>query len=327
MNRRHLLLNAATLAAFGHLSFESSAQELPDTVKLFAGFAAGGTMDVTARRLAEKLRDVMAKSVVVENRSGAGGQLALSALKAAAPDGLTLAVSPMSMLRIYPHTYKKLPYDPAADFQAVSQAVRFDFALAVGPQVPASVRTVSEFVAWCKANPGLASFGSPAAGSVPHFVGELFGRAAGIDLRHVPYRGTQPAVADLMGGQIASVVGPVGEFLQHLQTGKARLLAVAGRTRSRFAPDAATFTEQGFADIAHDEWFGVFMPARVHAEVVARVNVALRTALTSPDTIDALAKMGLEARPSSPAELTALLKADSERWAPLIKKIGFTADS
>lgn len=327
MNRRHFLLNASALATLGQVSLESRAQELPDTVRIFAGFAAGGTVDVTARRLADKLRDVLAKSVLVENRSGAGGQLALSALKAAAPDGLTLAVSPMSMLGIYPHTYKKLPYDPAADFQAVSQAVRFDLALAVGPQVPASVRTVSEFVAWCKANPGLASFGSPAAGSVPHFVGELFGRAAGIDLRHVPYRGTQPAVADLMGGQIASVVGPVGEFLQHLPTGKARLLAVAGRTRNRFAPDAATFTEQGFSDIVYDEWFGVFMPARVRPEVVARVNAALRTALTSPDTVDALAKMGLEARPSSPAELAALLKADSERWAPLIKKIGFTADS
>lgn len=327
LNRRELLLNTAALATLGLVSNPSTAQDLPDTARLVSGFAPGGTVDVTARRLAEKLRDVLAKSVVVENRTGAGGQLALAAVKAAAPDGLTLAVTPMSMLGIYPHTYKKLPYDPVADFQAVSRAVRFDMALAVGSQVPASVRTLKDFVAWCKANPSQASFGSPAAGSVPHFVGELFGRTAGLDLKHVPYRGTQPAIVDMMGGQISSVVGPLGEYLQHLPTGKVRLLAVAGTARSRFAPDTPTFGEHGFPEIVYDEWFGVFMPAKVRPEAVARANDALRKALTNPETIEALAKMGLEAQPSTPDELAALLKADSERWAPLIKKIGFTADS
>jgi tripartite-type tricarboxylate transporter receptor subunit TctC len=183
---------------------------------VYAGFAPGGTTDVTARRVAEKLRGGYAVSTAVENRTGAGGQIALTALKQAPADGSTFALTPMSMLGIYPHTYKKLPYDPVADFQPVSQAVRFDFGFAVGPMVPASVRSLAEFVTWCKANPTLANYGSPAAGSVPHFVAELFGRAAGIDLKHAPYRGTQPAIVDLMGGQIASVSGPVGEFLQHL---------------------------------------------------------------------------------------------------------------
>jgi tripartite-type tricarboxylate transporter receptor subunit TctC len=209
----------------------------------------------------------------------------------------------------------------------VSQAVRFDFGFAVGPMVPASVKTLGEFAAWCKANPGNANFGSPAAGSVPHFVAELFSRAAGLDLRHAPYRGTQPAIADLIGGQIASVSGPVGEFLQHLPGGKVRLLATSGAARSRFAPGVATYAEQGFKDIVFDEWFGFFMPARVPADALNRAVAALHGALGAPDVVEGLAQMGLEARTSTPAELAALLKRDSERWAPLIKTIGFSADS
>jgi tripartite-type tricarboxylate transporter receptor subunit TctC len=263
----------------------------------------------------------------VENRAGAGGQIALSGLKTAPADGLTLLVTPMSMLGIYPHTYRKLPYDPVADFQPVSQAVRFDFGFAVGPMVPASVKTLGEFVAWCKANPKDANFGSPAAGSVPHFVAELFGRAAGVDLKHVPYRGTQPAITDLIGGTVAAVSGPVGEFMQHLPGGKVRLLATSGAARSKFAPTVPTYAEQGFKDIVFDEWFGVYMPAKVPAEALNRAAAAIRTVLGAHDLVDALAQMGLEARPSTPAELAALLKRDSERWAPLIKSIGFTADS
>jgi tripartite-type tricarboxylate transporter receptor subunit TctC len=162
---------------------------------------------------------------------------------------------------------------------------------------------------------------------VPHFVAELFGRAAGFDFKHVPYRGTQPAIADLMGGQVASVSGPVGEFLQHLPTGRVRLLATSGNARSKFAPTVATYAEQGFKDIVFEEWFGFYMPAKVPADVLARASTAVRNALSAPDVVDALALMGLEARPSTPVELAALLKRDTERWAPLVKTIGFTADS
>jgi len=324
-SRRRLVgLATGSLALF---ALPARAQSLPETARIFAGFAPGGTVDVTARRVADRLRDVHARSVIVENRTGAGGQIALSALKTAAPDGLTIALTPMSMLGIYAHTYRKLPYDPIADFLPVSQAVRFDFGFAVGPLVPATVKTLGEFVAWAKANPKDANFGSPAAGSVPHFVAELFGRAAGVDLKHVPYRGTQPAIADMMGGQVASVSGPVGEFLQHLPTGKVRLLATSGGARNKFAPTVATYAEQGFKDIVFEEWFGFFMPAKVPADVLARASTAIRAALAAPDVVDALALMGLEARPSSPTDLAALLKRDTERWAPLVKTIGFTADS
>ncbi|MEN9314926.1 MAG: hypothetical protein RIS35_1319, partial [Pseudomonadota bacterium] len=220
--RRILTLAPAGLA----LAASPLRAQQSDTVRIVVGFAPGGTSDVTARRVAERLqRDAYAKSVIVENRTGAGGQIALSALKTVPADGLTIVQTPMSMLGIYPHTYKKLPYDPLADFAPVSMAVRFDMGFAVGPLVPASVRTLSDFAAWAKANVKDANYGSPAAGSVPHFVAELFGRAAGFDFKHVPYRGTQPAIVDLMGGQVAAVSGPVGEFLQHLPSGKVRLLA------------------------------------------------------------------------------------------------------
>jgi tripartite-type tricarboxylate transporter receptor subunit TctC len=326
MQRRHFLLSSAC-AGIALAYPTAHAQALPERAIILAGFAPGGTVDVTARRVADKLRDVLAKTVTVENRTGAGGQIALSGLKASPADGLTLLVTPMSMLGIYPHTYKKLPYDPVANFQPVSQAVRFDFGFAVGPMVPATVTTLSGFIAWCKANPKDANFGSPAAGSVPHFVAELFGRAAAVDLKHVPYRGTQPAIVDLIGGQVASVSGPVGEFLQHLAGGKVRLLATSGAARNKFAPTVATFAEQGFKDIVFDEWFGIYMPAKVPADALNRASTAIRAALTAPDVVDALALMGLEARPSTPAELAALLKKDTERWGPLVKTIGFTADS
>jgi tripartite-type tricarboxylate transporter receptor subunit TctC len=328
VSRRRLATAAAGSLALAALPvLPARAQSLPDTARILAGFAPGGTVDVTARRVGDRLRDVAAKSVIVENRTGAGGQIALSGLKTAAPDGTTIALTPMSMLGIYPHTYRKLPYDPVADFVPISQAVRFDFGFAVGPAVPASVRGVRDFVAWAKANPKDAAFGSPAAGSVPHFVGELLSRTAGVELRHAPYRGTQPAILDMMGGAVAAVSGPVGEFLQHLQTGKARLLATSGPARNRFAPTVPTFAEQGFADMVYDEWFGFFAPAKTPTEVVARLSAGIATALGAPEVVESLATMGLEPAPSTPAALAALLAKDTARWGPIVKAIGFTAES
>jgi tripartite-type tricarboxylate transporter receptor subunit TctC len=323
--RQFVLSSIATGLASAHPLLQ--AQSIPDTVRVFAGFPPGGSVDITARRISDKLRDIVAKSLVVENRPGAGGQIALSALKTSIPDGLTMAVTPMSMLGIYPHTYKKLPYDPVADFQPVSKAVRFDFGFAVGPMVPTNVKSLGDFIAWCKVNAKDANFGSPAAGSVAHFVAEIFGQVAGVDLKHIPYRGTQPAIVDLLGGQIAAVSGPVGEFLQHLPGGKVRLIATSGASRNKFAPNTPTFVEQGYKDIIFDEWFGFYMPSKVSSDIVNRTAIAIRNALNSPDLIESLGQMGLEPSSSTPAELAALLKKDSDRWAPLIKTIGFTADS
>jgi len=294
---------------------------------VITGFPPGGTSDTISRRVAARLQPGYGKSVVVENRTGAGGQIAIQAVKAMPADGSVILQTPMSMLGVYPHIYKKLQYDPVADLTPASLGAVFDFGFAVGPAVPAGVRNIAEFLAWCKANPTLANFGSPAAGSVPHFIGVLIGRSAGVDLNHVPYRGTQPAILDMIGGQVQAVSGPVGEFTQHVAAGKCRLLATTGSQRNRFAPTVPTLVEQGLRDMAFSEWFGFYLPGNAPADVVQRANAALRAALSAPDTVEGLALMGLESRSSSSAELAALLRTDTDRWAPLVKAIGFTADS
>ena len=203
----------------------------------------------------------------------------------------------------------------------------FDFGLAVGPAVPLSVKTVPEFLAWAKANPLGANFGSPAAGSTPHFIGALLGKGAGIDMKHAAYRGTQPAMLDLLGGNISSVSGPIGDLTQHLPTGKVRILGVSGAKRSRFAPDVPTYEEQGVKDVTHSEWFAFLLPAKTPTDVVMRMNAALKTALAQKDVIDGLAGFGLEAMSSTPAELTDLLRKDTAKWAPIVKSVGFSADA
>jgi tripartite-type tricarboxylate transporter receptor subunit TctC len=324
---RRRLLQASAAIVLPSLAGTSRAQVPLDNVRIITGFPPGGTSDTICRRVAAKLAPGYGRSVVVENRTGAGGQIAIQGVRTMAPDGTTLLQTPMSMLGVYPHIYRKLPYDPVADLTPVTLGCTFDFGFAVGPAVPASVRNIADFLAWCKANPAQANFGSPAAGSVPHFIGALLGRSANVDLKHVPYRGTQPAILEMIGGQIQAVSGPIGEFTQHVAAGKCRLLAASGATRNRFAPDTPTVVEQGLRDMAFSEWFGFFLPGKAPAEVVQRANTALRTALADKETVDGLAVMGLEAKSSTPAELAALLKADTERWGPIVKAIGFTAES
>jgi len=326
--RRRLLQTAGAAALFASIGDRAFAQAAAiDNLKIVTGFAAGGTSDTLCRRLGTKLSPDFAKIAVVENRTGAGGQIAIQYVKEQPANGGTMLQTPTSMLTIYPHIYKKLPYDPVADLTPVSLGCVFDFGFAVGPAVPANVKTVTDFLAWAKANPVSATFGSPAAGSTPHFVGALLGKNAGVELRHAAYRGTQPAMLDLLGGNVSAVSGPIGDITQHLPTGKVRILAVSGAKRSRFAPDVPTFTEQGFKDMVFSEWFALFLPPKASPELVARLNTALRTALASKDVVDGLATFGLEAMSSSPSELAELLRKDTAMWAPIVKHIGFTADT
>jgi tripartite-type tricarboxylate transporter receptor subunit TctC len=328
LTRRQALQTSAALLGVTTIGARAQGAAAPlENVRIITGFTPGGTSDAICRRVAAKLAPGYGKSVVVENRSGAGGQIAISSVKGMAPDGSTILQTPMSMLGIYPHIYKKLAYDPVADLTPISLGAVFDFGFAVGPAVPATVKTMGEFLAWCKANPASANFGSPAAGSTPHFIGVLAGRTAGVELRHVPYRGTQPAILDMIGGQVQAVSGPVGEFTQHVAAGKIRLLATSGAQRNKFAPTIPTFTEQGLKDMAFNEWFGFYLPAKAAPDVVQRANAAMRAALADKETVEGLELMGLEARSSTPTELAGMLKADNERWGPLIKSIGFTADS
>ncbi|WP_418123806.1 Bug family tripartite tricarboxylate transporter substrate binding protein [Variovorax sp. 160MFSha2.1] len=316
---------SALLASIGQNVFAQATTSI-ETATIVTGFAAGGTSDTTCRRLATKLGGDYAKTVVVENRTGAGGQIAVGYVKGKPADGSTILQTPTSILTIYPHIYKKLPYDPMVDITPVSLACIFDFGFAVGPAVPASVKSVPEFLAWAKANPAGANYGSPAAGSTPHFIGALLGKKGGVELKHAAYRGTQPAMLDLLGGNISAVSGPIGDITQHLPTGKVRILGVSGAKRSRFAPEVPTFGEQGLKDMAHSEWFAFFLPAKASPELVAKLNTAMKNALAQKDVIDGLGTFGLEAMSSTPAELTELLKKDTAKWAPIVKEVGFTAE-
>jgi tripartite-type tricarboxylate transporter receptor subunit TctC len=303
------------------------AQPNVERARIITGFAAGGTADVVSRRAAEMLRPGYAQNVLVDNRTGAGGQIAVQYVKASAPDGATALLTPMSMLCIYPHIYKKLPYDPVADLTPVSLGCVFDLAFGVGPAVPASVTTISDYLAWVKANPRMGTFGVPAAGSVSHFMGVLLGRAGEVELQQVAYRGTLPAIQDMIGGQIPAVCGPVGEFMQYAQAGRCRLLATAGSQRTRFAPSVPTLVEQGFKNMVYRDWFGFYLPPKAAPDKVQRLNGALVAALAAPEVANALALIGLEALSSSPAELAAMQRREMEQWEPLVKSIGFSADS
>ncbi|MFV0672822.1 Bug family tripartite tricarboxylate transporter substrate binding protein [Variovorax sp. tm] len=316
---------SALIASLGQNVFAQATTNL-ETATIVTGFAAGGTSDTTCRRLGTKLGGDYAKTVVVDNRTGAGGQIAVGYVKGRPADGSTILQTPTSILTIYPHIYKKLPYDPMVDITPVSLACIFDFGFAVGPAVPASVKTVPEFLAWAKANPAGANYGSPAAGSTPHFIGALLGKKGGVELKHAAYRGTQPAMLDLLGGNISAVSGPIGDITQHLPTGKVRILGVSGAKRSRFAPEVPTFGEQGLKDMAHSEWFAFFLPAKASPELVAKLNAAMKNALVQKDVIDGLGTFGLEAMSSTPAELTELLKKDTAKWGPIVKEVGFTAE-
>jgi tripartite-type tricarboxylate transporter receptor subunit TctC len=327
LSRRQILQTTGASALLASIGQAAWAQAQPETLRIITGFAAGGTSDTTCRRVATQLAPGYAKTAVVENRTGAGGQIAVQFVKGAPADGATLLQTPTSILTIYPHIYKKLPYDPPVDLAPVSLGCVFDFGLAVGPAVPLTVKSVPEFLAWAKANPLGANFGSPAAGSTPHFIGALLGKSAGVELKHAAYRGTQPAMLDLLGGNISAVSGPIGDLTQHLPTGKVRILGVSSAKRNRFAPDVPTYEEQGIKDMTHSEWFAFFLPAKTPADIVNKLNAAMKTALAHKDVIDGLNGFGLEAMSSSPAELADLLRRDTAKWAPIVKQVGFTAEA
>jgi len=333
-NRRQFVqaaLGSAVVGSLGGLGQSAFAQAaLPlEQVKVFYGFPAGSSGDIVARRVGEKLAGsgYTKTGAVVDNRPGAGGRIALDVLRPAPADGSHLALTPFSMLALYPHVYSKLAYDPFKDFVPVSMAAIMQHGLAVGPLVPASVKTVKDFLAWAKANPNDASYGSPGAGSTPHFIGALLGLATGVELKHVPYRGSVPGVTDVVGGQIAAMVTPHGDFLANHRAGKLRILATSGAKRSPFVPDIPTLAEQGFTDLVVDEWFSFFAPAKTPAAAVSAANAAINAAVKDKSVIDALALVGLIAHGSTPAELAQSLKEQHQKWGPLVKKIGFTADS
>lgn len=326
INRRSMLgtLGAVSL---GGVPLLSQAEPSVAMATIVVGLAAGGATDAAARRLAEGLRGTYAKSTVVENKTGAGARLAIQFVKGAAPNGATMLLTPASMMAIYPHTYKNLAYDPQKDLVPVGIVSTSDLGFAVGPAVPTSVKSINDYLSWAKANPSKSNFGSGATGSGPHFLGELLGRIGKVPMTHAGYRGSQPAILEMLGGHLPAVSAPLGEFLPHMKTGQIRVLAVTGIKRSAFLPDVPTFQEIGIPLSDMTEWFGVFMPAGTPSALVQQASAAMKTAVAQPELVNAYGLMGMEAIWTTPQDLAARLSADIQRWKKVVEQIGFTAES
>ncbi len=319
LSRRHAMHTLGAVAAATALP--ALAQAAP--VKILVGFPPGGSADTTARLIAEKMSASMGSPVIVENRPGAGGRIAAQAVKDAAPDGNTLMLVPMAVMVVQPVVFKSIKYDTTKDFTAIGNAVTFPLALAVGPATPA--KTMAELMAWIKANPNLANYGSPATGSLPHFLGEMLGQAASVKMQHVPFQGGAPLMTALLGGQL-----PVGfdtplEFAENHRAGKLRILAVSGPQRMAQFPEVPTLRESGI-NIEATAWFGVFGPAGMPAARTEALSLAMQAALKQPDVMAKLSNLGLLAVPESSADMAKRMAADKARWEPVIKSTGFQAD-
>jgi tripartite-type tricarboxylate transporter receptor subunit TctC len=286
------------------------------------GFPPGGSSDTVARLYAERLRGTYAPQVVVENKPGAGGRLALEAVKAARPDGTTLIQTPASMLTVYPHLYPRtLRYDGLADFIPVTPVCQFPFAMAVRTDHPA--KSFREFIAWAKRQNGAVPFASPAAGAIPHFLGVQMAKAVGIQLTHVPYRGGAPAVQALLGGEIPMVLVVAGEIAEFHRGGQARILAVSSPERVPRLPDAPTFAEQGEPDLTSEEWFGVLLPAQTPAPIVEGLHRAIGAAAATSELQEALARLEYRTAMMSPRDFAERIRAERERLGPIVQESGF----
>lgn len=320
--RRHILLVLA--AAFCAVSAVPAAAQLDQPIKIIFPYAAGGIGDAFARLLAESLRAGLdGQSVVVEDVTGAAGRTGTRAVVNAKPDGKTLLFTPIAPVAVHNLVYKDLGYDPLTDLAPVTLAAEFEFAIAVGPKVPA--KNLKELVEWAKANPKQSSYGSPGAGALPHFFGVLFGKAAGIEFVHIGYKGSSGAITDLVGGQIPIVVTTTSDLLAQHQAGKIRILATSDSKRSPLVPDVPTFKELGY-DIVGTSWYAMFAPAGTPADIREKYAKILAAAVQTPEMKEKLLKMGLYAAGTTPDELGRIQKRDSANWAPAVKDSGFTAN-
>lgn len=324
-SRRSLIAGLPALGAAALAPRRAAAQEPLRQATVVVAFPAGGATDIAARMVADVLRGPYAATVVVENRTGAGGRVGTESVKRGPADGSVLLYTPAFPLLIFPHIYRTLAYDSLRDFVPVAMTTRSMLAISVGPAVPAEVRTLGDFIAWCKANPARALFAAPPGGA-QHFAGVMLGRAAGVELTMVPYRGGAPAIADLIGGHVPASINPLAEALPHVQRGQVRLLATTGARRSRFAPDVPTVEELGFGGVVFQDWAGVLAPAGTPAAHVQRANALINELIRSPQGVEAFARQGAETEPRTPEEFAATLRADWQRYGDIVRSTGFVAE-
>lgn len=310
-----------TLAAALLVAGAAQAQQ---PARILIGFPPGGSTDVLARYLAERIRDVLGRAVIVENRPGAAGRIAVEAVKSAAPDGNTLVLVPNGPMTLFSHIFRDLRFDPFRDFTPITQLATQDMCIASGPATPA--KTLSELRIWAKANPDKASYGSAGAGTIQHLTGVLFAQRTGLELVHVPYKGAGPAAADLAAGQLPMLSVSCTELLELYRAGRVRILASSGAVRSPFTPEVPTLRESG-VDIEVSAWFGLYGPAGMPAATVRALNKATVEAVSSVQGREQLFKLGLIATGTSPEELARVQRRDYDLWGEIAKASGFKPEN
>jgi len=321
ITRRDLLtVSAASVAFFATgLMRQSVAQPLARTAHILSGFTPG-LQDALTRLIAGQMKDY-AETIVVEARPGAAGRVAVEAVKTADADGSVMLLAPLGFMMFFPHVYKTLRYEPR-DFTPVSTVASTPTLLTVGPKVPGDVRTLADFVAWCRANPKHATYGTPGAGTTLHFLGAMLGRSGGFDFLHVPYQGNG-AIQDLLKGEIASAIMPVGSSLGLVRSGDLRALATTGPRRSPFLPAVPTVAEAGYPSLEDLTWYGFFVPAKTPAPIVDKLNAAIQAALLTDEVRVGMAKLAVEPDAIAMEDFARLIASESDRWKAIVQAAGF----
>ena len=315
----------ACAAAGAFVAVGAQAQEAwpAKPIRFVVPYLAGGTTDLVARTTGDYVSKKLGQPVVVENRPGAGGNIGMEAVAKAAPDGYTIGFGAISTNALNPHIYKKMAFDPRKDFTGVSLLGYSTIVLEVAPSVPA--RNVAEFIAYAKTKPGL-TYGTAGAGTSMHLAGAMFGQMTGTELTHVPYKGSAPGINDLLGGHLPVMFDNLPASLPHIQAGKLRALAVAGKARSPSLPDVPTLAEAGLKGYGVDPWFGVFGPAGMNPKVTERLSEAFREALADPAVKDKLVKAGFTPEGSTGAALDQLAHSEYERLGKVARAAAMAVD-
>ena len=321
VNRRQLTLLAGA-AALGVAPPRAMGQDKP-LVKILVGFPPGGSVDVVARLVADGMRASLDQNVIVDNKPGAAGRVALGELKRAAPDGNTLTLAPSGALVILPWLFKNVGYDPARDFTPIARVTTFDFAVTVGPAAPPG--DFKALLAWLKANPNKANFATSGAGTVPHFTGVLLAQETGVPLTHVAYKGGALAAQDLLGGQVPMMVDTASETIEHHRAGKLRIVAVTGDSRSAVLPDVPTLKELG-VNVVADAFFGLYGPANMPADRVQKISDAVAKTLATPEIQGKIRALALTPSYADSQTLAATQATHLKRWEAPIKASGFTVE-
>mgnify|MGYP001175603598 FL=1 len=322
--KRWFMTAALTAAAACTFVTSAPAQTYPvKPVRIIVPFAPGG-VDVTARLIADRLTAALGQPFIVENRPGAGGSVGAKVAVSSDPDGYTLIFSTPGPVVVSPLINRNAGYDTLKNFAPVAIVSQSPLLLIVHPSVPA--KTVKELVAYAKANPGKVHFPSPGFGTQPHLVGEMFKSMTGIDVVHVPYRGSAPAITDLLAGQMQVYFDNFANVLQHVESGKLRALAVTGEARTAQLPDVPTMDQSGFGGIAATYWNGLLAPAGTPAAIVARLNAAVNQALAAPEVRAALKKLGSDPKSGTSQEFAAFIAAEVQRWGKVVRAANIKVD-